>query len=95
MPRSRLGQIAGTKSFFLGLCSGALLVTNWRPLLKAGIKSGLRLGSGVQRAAVRGAENVADVTHEARSELNIDNLRGNSHRPPSTEQRENVAPSAP
>lgn len=94
MRRSRLGEIVGNKSFVLGVCSGTLLVTNWRSVLKAGIKGGLRLGSSVQRAAVRGAENVADLTHEVRSEVSSEALRANSNGS-GREQREGVAPSAP
>jgi hypothetical protein len=94
LPRSRIGQVVGTKSFFIGLCSGAVLVSNWRAVLKAGVKSGLRIGAGVQRAAVRGAENVADVTHEARSEIDVDRVAGNSYHPPGAAPREKAAPPA-
>ncbi len=72
-------QIVKGKAFLVGLSSGVLLVVNWRPLLKGGVKTGLKVGSRVQRAAVRGAENIADVAHEARSELLLERLEHNAH----------------
>jgi hypothetical protein len=76
VPTSRAVRIAKTKSFLVGLSSGVLLVANWRSLLKVGIKTGLRVGSDVQRAAARGAENLADIADEARAELLLEGLNG-------------------
>ena len=71
MPRLRSEKrITGT-GVLIGISSGALLAANWRTVLKAGVKAGISAGLRMQALAVRGAENVADVTHEARSELHV------------------------
>lgn len=81
------------KAFLVGLSSGVLLVVNWRPLLKSGIKTGLKVGSHIQRVAVRGAENVGDVAHEARSELFFERLEHSSHQAAAA-QEPTAAPAA-
>lgn len=61
---------AGTKGVFVaGICSGIVLVANWRPLAKAGIKAGLRGARHVQMFSARSAENLSDIASEARQEL--------------------------
>jgi hypothetical protein len=58
-------------AFLVGLSSGALLIARGRVLLKGGIKVGLRSGLKLREIAVRGAENLSDVTQEAVSELDL------------------------
>ena len=58
-------------AFLVGLSLGALLITRGRVLLKGGIKVGLRSGLKLREIAVRGTENLADVTQEAMSELAV------------------------
>ena len=58
-------------AFVVGLSSGALLVVRGRALLKGGIKVGLRSGLKLREIAVRGAENLSDVTQEAMSEIEL------------------------
>lgn len=79
----RRSESRSWKAFLLGLCSGVVVVVKWRPLLKTGIKAGMRGASEVQRAAVRGMENVADVTHEVRSEMAGQDGNG-ARRPPAS-----------
>ena len=62
-------------AFLVGLSSGALLITRGRVLLKGGIKVGLRSGLKLREIAVRGAENLSDVTQEAVSELDLPDER--------------------
>ncbi|MDQ4096281.1 MAG: hypothetical protein M3144_00200 [Actinomycetota bacterium] len=57
------------KAYVLGLCTGAVLVVNWRPLTKQAVKAGVTGMDSLKRAAVRGAENLSDVTHEALWEM--------------------------
>ncbi len=80
------------RTFLVGLSSGALLVANWRSVLKAGVKTGMHLGLKVQSLAARGAENVADVTHEARVEMMTDIQRKYAQAPPA-DRKENAATS--
>ena len=58
-------------AFLVGLSSGALMVMKGRVLLKGGIKVALRSGLKLREIAVRGAENLSDVTQEAMSELEL------------------------
>ena len=60
---------AARAAFVLGVCSGVVLVTKWRSLLKSGIKAGVRGGTTAREVVVKAMENVADVAYEARSEL--------------------------
>jgi hypothetical protein len=62
-------------AFLVGLSSGALLIARGRVLLKGGIKVGLRSGVKLREMAVRGAENLSDVTQEAVSELDLPDER--------------------
>ncbi len=79
--RVTIGHLTRTKAFLVGLSSGALIFAKWRDILKATIKIGLRASAGAQRIAVRGAENIGDITHEARSELAQDPLSGGDRLP--------------
>ena len=72
--RLTIGHMTRTKAFLVGLSSGALLFAKWRDLLKTTIKVGLRTSARAQQIAVRGAENIGDVAHDARSELAQDRL---------------------
>lgn len=74
------------KAFLVGMSSGVLVVVNWRPLVKIGVKTGLKVGSHIQRVAVRGAENIGDVAHEARSELLFERRQHNSHEPAAAQE---------
>jgi hypothetical protein len=56
-------------AFLVGLSSGVLIVAKGRVLLKGGVKAGIRSGLKLREMAVRGAENLSDVTQEAVSEL--------------------------
>ncbi len=58
--------------FLIGACSGAALAANWRVLVKESLKAGMRGGTVVRRAAVRGLETLADVAHEALWEATSD-----------------------
>ncbi len=62
--------------FVVGVCSGVLLSANWRTVLKFSTKTAMRGVGRVQRLAVKSAENISDVAHQARSEL---------HAPPTRE----------
>lgn len=56
-------------AFLAGLCSGAALLPRWRSLAKEGVKAGIRAQATLQAVAVKGLENLRDVTEEARWEL--------------------------
>ena len=56
-------------AFLAGLCSGAALLPRWRSLAKEGVKAGIRAHATLQAVAVKGLENLRDVTEEARWEL--------------------------
>ena len=59
------------KLFWLGLGSGALLASNWQTVVKRGVQFGVKGGSRLQGAVLRGVENVSDVTREALSEIDV------------------------
>jgi hypothetical protein len=65
-------------AFLAGVFSGATLIAGWRPLTKEGIKAGMRGQIKLQQAAVRGMENLRDVTEEARWELASELLRAHA-----------------
>jgi len=62
---------AAKAAFFAGICSGAVLVTKWRPILKQGVKSGIQGSAKVREVCVKAMENVSDVAYEVRSELGL------------------------
>jgi hypothetical protein len=68
--RKRL-RLNRATAFLVGLSSGVLVVAKGRDLLKGGIKAGVRSGLKLREMAVRGAENLSDVTQEAVSELHL------------------------
>ncbi len=66
------------KLYLVGVCSGAVLVANYRSLTKETIKAGVRGMTTLRRVAARGAENLADLTHEALSEMNSTGADGDA-----------------
>lgn len=65
------GGLFGKRAFAVGLASGVVLVTKWRPLLKEGIRTGIRATAVFQEASVKAMENVADVAYEVRAEMGL------------------------
>lgn len=67
----------GKKEMFaVGLGAGILVAANWHALVKGTIKIGLKGAARLQRVALKSAESLSDVTHEARTELFGDTPQG-------------------
>lgn len=63
------GGSAWKTAFAVGLASGMVLVTKWRPILKQGIRTGIQATAVLQEASVKAVENVADLAYEVRAEM--------------------------
>ena len=72
----KIPDLGKKELFAYGIGAGLLLAANWRRIAKGGIKAGLRGAVAVQRIAVRTAESVSDVTHEAVTEIAEANTQG-------------------
>ncbi|HEX2047655.1 MAG TPA: hypothetical protein VHF27_07820 [Acidimicrobiales bacterium] len=57
------------KLYLVGVCSGAVLVANYRPITKETIKVGVRSLTTLRRMAAQGAESLSDLTAEALWEM--------------------------
>jgi hypothetical protein len=57
------------KLFIAGLLSGAVVVANWRSLLKRFVRWSLLASARVQKVVATSVENLSDITEEARFEL--------------------------
>lgn len=57
------------QSFAVGLCVGSAAAAKWRPLVKVGVKAGIKGTARLTRTALRCAEDLVDVIQEARCEL--------------------------
>ncbi len=66
------------KLYLVGVCSGAVLVANYRSVTKETIKVGVRGMSTLRRTAARGAESLADLTQEALWELQAKSTKAQS-----------------
>jgi len=55
-------------TFMLGLCAGAGIAAKWRPLLRMSVKHGIAETAHLSRSALRYAEDLSDLIHEARFE---------------------------
>jgi hypothetical protein len=76
-------------AFALGVASGVVLVTKWRPILKESIRTGVRATAVVQEASVKVMENVADVAYEVRAEMGSNGDGGN---PPTSSDQMSDSP---
>lgn len=61
--------MTGTKGFVLGAAAGAVVIRNWRLLVKEGVKLTVVGGAKVREAASRAVEELTDLAAEARSDL--------------------------
>jgi hypothetical protein len=56
-------------SYLLGLASGAILLYNWKFLVKEGVKIGVKVGREVKRVSAKTLEDLEDATAEAMQDL--------------------------
>jgi len=56
-------------TYILGLASGVVLALNWKPLLKEGIKVGVKIGREVKRVSAETLEDLEDAKAEAMHDL--------------------------
>lgn len=60
---------AGATGLALGLCLGAVAITNWRQITKKSVILALRGGTKVREIGARTVEEFSDVAQEARWEF--------------------------
>ena len=56
-------------SYLLGVVSGAILLYNWKFLVKESVKIGVKVGREVKRVSAKTLEDLEDATAEAMHEV--------------------------
>lgn len=56
-------------SYLLGVVSGAILLYNWKFLVKEGVKIGVMVGREVKKVSAKTLEDLEDATAEAMQEV--------------------------
>jgi hypothetical protein len=56
-------------SYLLGVVSGAVLLYNWKFLVKEGVKIGVKVGREVKKVSAKTLEDLEDATAEAMQEV--------------------------
>lgn len=55
--------------YLLGVVSGVVIAKYWKPLVKEGVKAGVRAGQAVRRVSEEALEDIQDASAEALEEL--------------------------
>ena len=79
-------------SYLLGLASGAILLYNWKVLVKEGVKIGVKVGREVKKVSAKTLEDLEDATAEAMQDLEDQEQakRAKEHQGPVSDQKQSV-----